>query len=219
MINRFANDPINNFTDSIFAIAITLLILEIKIPPTEDIETLGTLGVLGRLIPSFIGFLVSFFVTALYWRAHLMNAQFIKSYDGRMLWLTIWLLLFVVLLPFSTALYAKNFNYNGPFIFYCLNLVMIGVFNYLLVRYIIMKHGYNETLTPLLASWLKFRAVIAPLIWLFSALLALVMPLTARFVFVVIFVILMISDRRYKAKAKKLALATSAEPTTDSAAG
>ena len=217
MINRFPSDRINNFTDAIFAIAITLLILEIKIPPTDDIEAFGTLGVLERLIPSFIGFLVSFFVTALYWRAHLMNAQFIKSYDGRMLWLTIWLLLFVVLLPFSTALYSKNFNYNGPFIFYCLNLVMIGFFNYLLVRDIIMKHGHNETLTPLLASWLKFRAAVAPLIWLFSALLAFVMPLTARFAFIVIFIIFMISDRRYRAKMKKLSLMNPDEPPGDSA--
>ena len=163
MINHFPNDRVNNFSDAIFAIAITLLVLEVKVPPTADIDSLGTLGSLQRLIPSFIGLLVSFFVTALYWRAHLTLAQFIKSYDNRLLWLNIWLLLFVVMLPFSTAFYSKNFNYNGPFIFYCFNLVMIGLFNYLMVRNIIRKEDRSEVLTPLVGSWLKFRALMAPL--------------------------------------------------------
>lgn len=158
MTNRFPNDRVNNFSDAIFAIAITLLVLEVKIPPREDLQSLGTIGVLERLIPSFIGLLISFFVTALYWRAHLTLAKYIRSYDNRMLWLTVWLLLFVVLLPFSTGFYAKNFNYNGPFIFYCLNLVMIGFFNYWMVRYMIRKEGIGGELTPLVASWLSFRA-------------------------------------------------------------
>ncbi len=201
MTNRFPNDRVNNFSDAIFAIAITLLVLEVKIPPREDLQSLGTIGVLERLIPSFIGLLISFFVTALYWRAHLTLASFIKSYDNRMLWLTVWLLLFVVLLPFSTGFYAKNFGYNGPFIFYCLNLVMIGLFNYWMVRYMIRKEGFSAELTPLIASWLSFRAGVAPLIWLMSAALTFVVPVFARFAFISIFIIFMIGERRYKKRA------------------
>ena len=45
MMNRFPNDRVNNFSDAIFAIAITLLVLDIKIPSTMDVESLGTLEV------------------------------------------------------------------------------------------------------------------------------------------------------------------------------
>jgi uncharacterized membrane protein len=202
MIERYPTDRIVYFSDAIFAIAITLLILEIKIPPTEDISSIGTIAVLQRLIPSFIGFFISFLVTALYWRAHLLHAQFIKSFDSKLLWYNIWLLLFVVLLPFSTAFYSKNFNYNGPFVFYCVNLVLIGLFNYFMIVYIIRKEGYSELLTPFTAKWLRFRAIVGPLVWIFSALLVPVAPVTARFAFISIFVIHMIGERRFKKNLK-----------------
>jgi uncharacterized membrane protein len=118
-MNRFPNDRINNFSDAIFAIAITLLILEVKTPPSTDIQALGLLGALDKLFPSFVSLLVSFFVTALYWRAHLTNARYISFYDNKLLWLNIWLLLFVVALPFSTSLYSKNFGSTSSFIFLC----------------------------------------------------------------------------------------------------
>ncbi len=197
-MNRFPNDRVNNFSDAIFAIAITLLILEVKAPPTEDIQSMGLMGALRKLTPSFVSLLVSFFVTALYWRAHLVNARYIKTYDNKLLWLNIWLLLFVVALPFSTALFSKNFNYNSPFIFYAINLGLIGVFNYWMVAYTIKKEGYSDSLTPVTAKWLRFRATPGPVIWLLSALLAGVMPLTARFLFVTIFLVLLIGDRKYR---------------------
>jgi uncharacterized membrane protein len=203
MINRFPNDRVNNFSDAIFAIAITLLVLEVKIPSSEDLHSIETLGVLQKLIPSFVSLLISFFVTALYWRAHLTLAQFIRTYDNKLLWLTLWLLLFVVLLPFSTGFYAKNFGDDGPFVFYCFNLVMIGFFNLMMVRYTIRKEGFSETLTPLLAQWLLFRSRIAPVIWALSAVLVFVAPNLARFAFVTIFIIQAIGERRFKKRAPR----------------
>ncbi|HWA35194.1 MAG TPA: TMEM175 family protein [Cyclobacteriaceae bacterium] len=205
-MNRFPNDRVNNFSDAIFAIAITLLILEVKTPSAGDIQALGLIGALDKLFPSFVSLLVSFFVTALYWRAHLANGRYISSYDNKLLWLNIWLLLFVVALPFSTALYSKNFGSTATFIFYAINLGLIGVFNYWMVNYTIKKEGFSEALTPVTARWLKFRAFPAPMIWFFSAVLATVMPLTARFLFVTIFLVQAIGDRRYK---KALTLETS----------
>ncbi len=207
MVDRYPNDRVNNFSDAIFAIAITLLVLEVKVPSTEDLDAYGTMGVLQRLIPSFIGLLVSFFVTAAYWRAHLAFAQYIKVYDSRLVWLTVWLLLFVVLLPFSTGFYAKHFNYNGPFIFYCLNLVFIGVFNYLIVRNIIRKEKNTEVLSPILARWFTFRALVAPAVWFVSIGVLFIAPITARFLFIIIFMILIIGERRFRRRSQALELA------------
>ena len=209
MLNRFPNDRVNNFCDAVFAIAMTLLILEIKIPATEDVKALGTPGVLIKLIPSFIGFFISFIVTALYWRAHLTLAQFIKIYDNRLLWLTIWLLMSVVLLPFSTALYAKNFNYNGPFIVYCINLVMIGLFNFFMINYIVRKEGYSEMLSKSVATRLRFRSMLAPLIWALSAVWVFIEPNSARVLFILIFLIQAIGERILIKKEKSLTEAKS----------
>jgi uncharacterized membrane protein len=202
MLSRFPNDRINNFCDAVFAIAMTLLILEIKIPNTEDFKAYGTLGVLARLIPSFVGFLISFLVTALYWRAHLIIAQFVRTYDNRLLWITVWLLMSVVLLPFSTAFYSKYSGFNGPFIVYCVNLLMIGLFNFMMVNYTIRKEGYSESLTSFVATRLRFRAIIAPIIWALSAIWVFVEPYSARFLFIFIFVIQTIGERRLDRKEK-----------------
>ncbi len=207
MVNRYPSDRVNNFSDAIFAIAITLLVLEVKVPATADLETYGTIGALQKLIPSFIGLFISFFVTAAYWRAHLAFAQYIKTYDSQLVWLTIWLLLFVVLLPFSTGFYAKNFNYNGPFIFYSLNLVLIGLFNFLIVRHIIRIEKDKNVLTPLLARWFMFRALVAPIIWLVSIGVVFIAPVTARFLFISIFVILTFGEKKFRRTSEQLELA------------
>jgi uncharacterized membrane protein len=202
MLNRFPNDRINNFCDAVFAIAMTLLILEIKIPTSEAISE-GTWRILGNLIPSFTGFVISFLVTALYWRLHLTMAQFVKSYDNRLLWLNVWLLMSIVLLPFSTAFYAKGFREHGPFIFYCTNLVAIGLLNFFMLRYIVRKEGYNETITPLMVGRLRTRILIAPIIWAISAALEFVAPWPARFLFILIFIVQAISERRFDRKMKQ----------------
>jgi len=198
MIPRLHPDRINNFCDAVFAIAMTLLILEIKVPTHEQMEKLGFIGSLRNLIPSFIGFFISFIVTALYWRAHLTIARFAKGYDNRQLWLTVWLLLFIVLLPFSTALYSEYFNHNYTFIFYCSNLVMIGLFHYLLTINIVNKEKHHEELTPNLKNWLKWRASIAPIIWALSIGWVFIEPYSARFLFLSIFVIQIFIDRKHK---------------------
>jgi uncharacterized membrane protein len=200
MLNRFPNDRINNFCDAVFAIAMTLLILEIKIPSSETLKEFGTWGVLARLIPSFVGFVISFLVTALYWRLHLTLAGFVKSYDNRLLWLNVWLLMSIVLLPFSTAFYAKGYNQHGPFIFYCVNLVMIGLFNLFMLNHIVRKEGHSETLTPLVIGRLRMRIIIAPTIWALSIPLEFMEPWTARFLFIMIFVVQGISERRFDRK-------------------
>jgi uncharacterized membrane protein len=203
MLNRFPNDRINNFCDAVFAIAMTLLILEIKIPIGADIISYGVDGVLLRLIPSFIGFVISFLVIALYWRLHLTMAQFVKSYDNKLLWFNIWLLMFIVLLPFSTAFYAKYFNdQGGSFVFYCINLIAIGMINFFMFNYIVRKEGHSESLTPSIAARLRSRIGIPPIIWALSIPLEFVEPWAARFLFVLIFVVEGIAQRRFEKKEK-----------------
>lgn len=186
------------FCDAVFSIAMTLLILEIDVPDSSIINNESLGDILSSRIPSFIGFLVSFMVIALYWVSHLRIFKYVTSISDKLLWINILLLLFVVLLPFSTALYVGGFNANGPFVFYCLNLVFLGSFNLLLISYISKKEMGKNGMTPIIGKWLKFRSIIVIFVWLLAAFLASFLPLTARFIFVLIFVIQFFGDRYFK---------------------
>lgn len=177
-----------SFSDAIFSIAMTLLVLELSIPTYSNVEDYDTWHALGNLIPSFIGFLVSFLVTALYWVAHLRIMRHVTTIDTKMLWLNIFLLLFIVLLPFSTAFYVNGFILTGPFVFYCLNLSAIGLFNFLIIRYVLLKERKTAEISVIEGKIEKARALNALFVWLLAALFAFFLPMVARGIFVLIFV-------------------------------
>jgi uncharacterized membrane protein len=193
---KFPNDRVNNFSDAIFAIAITLLVLEIKVPTADEVQQLGIAGLLAKRIPNFIGYLVSFFVTALYWRNHLQLFQFVKTIDNRLFWLNLWLLLFVVLMPFSTALYSYFVVHNNAFIFYTLNLAAIGFMTYWMAVYVAQKENLPEQLGTIQTRWMKNRILIGPVIFL----LCVPIVWTGRFGFFLIFIVQAIGDKRVRKK-------------------
>jgi uncharacterized membrane protein len=109
-------------------------------------------------------------------------------------------LLTVVFLPFSTAIYVGNFYGTAPFVFYCSNLILLGLLNYFLVHHITKKEmGYNG-MTNLVGKWLRFRSGNAVLVWILAAVLAPLLPLTARLTFVLIFIIQLFGDKYFKKK-------------------
>ncbi len=191
---------VKNFNDAVFSIAMTLLVLEITIPSAQAVNEYGTMRVLSSLLASFIGLAVSFLVTALYWVSHLRIMQYVTHISHKLLWTNILLLLFIVLLPFSTAFYVQGINYVGPFVFYCINLSFIGLFNFLMVSQI-MRSGYRKKeLTLNQLRWNRARALNPLIIWILAGALAFVLPNIARFVFFLIFVIQPFLDRYYKKK-------------------
>jgi uncharacterized membrane protein len=200
----FPSERVNNFSDAIFAIGITLLVLEIKIPTQAEITELGVNGVLLKRIPHFVGFFVSFLVTALYWRSHLQLFQLVKKIDNKLLWLNLWLLIFVVLLPFSTALYSYYFNINNAFVFYCLNLAAMGLMSYWMTVYVLKNEKLYEVMPSTELKWMKRKAAIAPAVFLICIPFTFILPWAARLGFVLIFIIQLIGERAMKRKAMVL---------------
>jgi uncharacterized membrane protein len=114
-------------TDGIFAVAMTLLVIELKLPEHATVRDASDLanGVV-RLIPTFIAWIISFFVLAIFWFSHHRLFHYVRIVDGRLLWLNILYLGFVSLMPFSSALagqyprmlfsqwfYSSNMFYRG----------------------------------------------------------------------------------------------------------
>jgi uncharacterized membrane protein len=94
------------FSDAVMAIAITLLILEVRLPEAGGSADLGRQVL--ALWPRYLGYLVSFWVIALYWVAHHRCFRYIRAFDRRLIYLNFLFLLFIAFLPFPTGLLFSN---------------------------------------------------------------------------------------------------------------
>lgn len=97
------------FADAVFAIAITLLIIEVRLPAHEELAHLGGLGAgLRHLWPSYLGYIISFVVIGIMWANHHNLMKLVDRVDHGFIILTLLLLLCVAFLPFPTAVMAEH---------------------------------------------------------------------------------------------------------------
>ena len=106
------------FSDAVFAIVITLLVLELKVPHLSEHSEPALRQALLELLPRVAGFVISFLIIGLMWIEHHRIFRYIADYDGKLLWLNLLLLLCVSFVPFPTALFSENFWSRTAFILY-----------------------------------------------------------------------------------------------------
>jgi uncharacterized membrane protein len=95
------------FSDGVFAIAVTLLVLEIKVPALSDPASGGLGLALLRQWPSYFAYLLSFSVILIMWVNHHVLLDLVREVDHAFLYLNGLLLMVITLLPFPTALLAQ----------------------------------------------------------------------------------------------------------------
>jgi len=137
------------FSDAIVAIAITILVFNLKITGDENRHL--TYTDLLQAWPKFLAFFLSFFIIALFWKLHHQFFFYIRAVDEGLLWNNIAWLLFLVLLPFSTTLISMHFTDPAAVVVYCANVLLINVFqnniwDYVSKRPEFMKPGVDERL-------------------------------------------------------------------------
>ena len=175
------------FSDAVFAIAITLLVIEIKIPEIHEtpVTDNAVLHKLAKLIPKFIGFLVSFILIGQYWIVHHRMFSFVINFTDRLIWLNILFLFAIALMPFSTGFYSE-YVLRGvvtPVIFYTANIALLGLANFLMWRYLSnQKNNLTENLTPALARYFSLRALTVPTIFVIFSFVYLYKPMIAFFI-------------------------------------
>ena len=165
------------FSDAVFAIAITLMALEIKVPVIEhDVTDNGLLNALGHLFFKFLGFLISFFIIGLYWTVHHRMFSYVENYNNRLLWLNLFFLLSIILMPFSSGIYGEyshKIELVVPYAVYVFNICLTGYLNYRLWKYIgnpknkIAGHALTK---DVLSISIK-RSLVTPVIFFLSLLL------------------------------------------------
>jgi uncharacterized membrane protein len=105
---RFPKARLESFSDGVFAIVITILVLELKVPETHFLTTADVVHELQLILPKLFGWIVSFFFIALIWLHHHQIMHMSTAADYGVVWINIFLLLFIALLPFPTALMGQH---------------------------------------------------------------------------------------------------------------
>jgi uncharacterized membrane protein len=117
-----SKNRVEAFSDGVFAIVITLLILNIHLDRQQTL----TLDSLRSLAPDVFAFILSFVIVGVYWVAHHNMLHLIKAVDRRLLWLNLVLLLAVVFVPFPAALLGQHLGNPIAIILYGVNLMAVN---------------------------------------------------------------------------------------------
>jgi len=184
---HFQLERLTCFIDGVFAIAITLLVIEIKVPELEEFTDKNLLHDLSKMIFKFIGFFISFGIIGHYWSVHHRIFGYVKKYTTTLFWVNLVYLLSVVLLPFSSGLlgeYSTHMEMNIPYTIYVINMVFTGFANCLLWIYV--ADPKRDMLTRKISkSRIKlglYRSIIIPIVFIISLLVSFIQPTVGRFI-------------------------------------
>jgi uncharacterized membrane protein len=123
-------------TDGIYAVAMTLLVIELKLPDGAAMHSQAEIAAaLLGLVPKFYAWVISFCVLAFFWLGHHRAYSHVRRTDGRLIALTLAQLAFVSLMPFSCALLGEHSGLL-PQVIYSLNMMAMAVFSLCIWQYI-----------------------------------------------------------------------------------
>lgn len=134
--NELAGKKINRIealSDGVFAIALTLLVLEIKVPiPNKEIHSERELiSLLQSISPRFLTYFLSFMTMGIFWNGQSVQLSYMKEYDRNLTWNALFFLLLVSLLPFTTAFLGQYIGFKSALLLYWFNLLLLGVVLYI----------------------------------------------------------------------------------------
>lgn len=153
---------IETLTDGVFAIVMTLLVLELEVP---DVRGGHLIDVLLHDWPAYASYAISFVMLGVYWVSHHVQCNSIRFADRPFLWLNLLFLFLVSLVPFSTALLGKYWQVPALPTLYGLHLMAIGSVSYGLWSYATYRHRLvDRDISPLLVGLVKRRVLLTPIV-------------------------------------------------------
>lgn len=147
-IARTSPERLAALSDGIFAVAMTLLVLDLRVPAANALHAqhpvwaAGALRsehvvvhVLAGLAPRLLTYLMSFLTLGVFWTGQQTQLNTFSRSDRNLTWIQLLFLLAVTLIPFSTALLSEYITYRAALVAYWLNLLLLGTTLYLSVQY------------------------------------------------------------------------------------
>ena len=137
----FSKTRLETLTDGVFAIVMTLLVLEIAVPQLSHSEVATELPrQLFELWPIILRYVTSFIILGFFWIANDEKFHYIKRANRTLLWITIFYLMFVAFIPFSTALLGEYGDQQISVIIYGINITIVGSWVYVQWWYATKDH-------------------------------------------------------------------------------
>jgi uncharacterized membrane protein len=191
----FQFERLSFFSDAVFAIAITVMVIEIKVPVIHDATNEALLDSLSSMALKFLGFLISFGIVGHYWSVHYRIFGYIQRYNTRFVWINLGFLCCVVLLPFSSGLlgeYSSQIELYVPYAVYVLNICLTGFMNLWMWLYI--SNPKKQFLTHNISKARRrlgvYRSLVIPGVFVLSLVVFFISPIVSRFIPLIIPVIL-----------------------------
>jgi uncharacterized membrane protein len=179
-------DRVLFFSDAVFAIAITLLIVDLRVPDVPHVQS-GQL--LRHAIPQIGGFAYSFAAIGLFWLAHHRLFRHIKGLDQSLVLLNLLFLGTIAFVPYPTALLSAAGDQVPATVFYAASLAAVGLAEAAVWLYAIrIRELAMPTVSPAVRRWVLLRILRTPVIFLLSIPVAVIQPSLAKYLWLLIFV-------------------------------
>lgn len=180
------------FSDGVFAIIITIMVLDLKVPHSDQLIDLA------RLWPVFMSYVISFVYVGIYWNNHHHLFQAATEVKGGVLWANLHLLFWLSLVPFVTTWAGENHFMAAPMALYGFDLMMCGIAYYILVRSLIASQSDPSLLKSAIGD--DFKGKISVVIYAVAIALAFQWAWAAFALYVAVAAIWLVPDRRIESK-------------------
>lgn len=134
------------FSDGVFAIVATLLVLDIRVPVLQTVNSASLWRALFLLWPQYLAYVTSFLVVGIYWLNHHSVSHYVRIFDRRLTWRNLLFLMTVAFIPFPTAVIAQYGDVPAAVLFYGFVLLVSAVLSNLMWMYIVRNGYLDETM-------------------------------------------------------------------------
>ncbi len=179
--NRIAGQSLERLaalSDGIFAVAMTLLVLDLRIPmitvSNRLIQEQDLLNALVKLGPNILPYVMSFLTLGIFWVGQQTQLNFFSKCDRYLTWIHLSFLLAVTLMPFSTGLLAAYVTLRAALLIYWLNIVLLGIIIFFSWRYARRARLLKDEVTPEIFAANQRRIMIAQSLYAFGAMLCII---------------------------------------------
>jgi uncharacterized membrane protein len=159
-------------SDGLFAVAMTLLVLDLKVPASEAIHSdSALLSALAELAPRLLIYLMSFLTLGIFWVGQQTQLNHLARCNRYLAWIHLAFLFAISLMPFSTSLMAEFIRYPTALVLYWANVFALGATLFASWRYAIRAGLVQPDVTAVIDRSVVRRIVIAQALYAFGAAL------------------------------------------------
>ena len=163
------------FSDAVFAIAMTLLVLDIPRPAANQ----NAAAFLSSQNGKFIAYVISFWVIAIFWLGHHRLFRYVRHLDHGLIMLNLVLLFWVAFLPYPSAILGDRAGTVSATVFYAAVMCLAGLSSATLTWYTVSHRGFTGPVHPAMARYYAFRGLAATSVFAISIPIALFVSPTA----------------------------------------